>query len=317
MHRTGTTPILFIMKKKLFLLIPFFLTLYILFCPGNVVTASRLGLVLWYEQILPALLPAAILSNILISSGYAGDLSGWFKKILCFLPVSQSGMFILFCGFLFGFPMGSKCSAQFLKSGQICEQEASVLFCIANNVSPSFIASYVLLQQLCLNDMFAVSLFVLYAPALILGGILLFRCRNTHCSYEKKAASRSQINFKIIDAGIMDGFETLVKIGGYIILFSILTFALNRSPLPEALKFLLGCTLEVTNGIHLIAASSLPLQTKYILAMAVVAFGGLSGIAQTSSMIKDTSLSMKKYCKVKLFLTLCSLILAIFAARLL
>ena len=226
-------------------------------------------------------------------------------------------MFILFCGFLFGFPMGSKCSAQFLKSGQICEQEASVLFCIANNVSPSFIASYVLLQQLCLNDMFAVSLFVLYAPALILGGILLFRFRNTHCSYEKKAASRSQINFKIIDAGIMDGFETLVKIGGYIILFSILTFALNRSPLPEALKFLLGCTLEVTNGIHLIAASSLSLQTKYILAMAVVAFGGLSGIAQTSSMIKDTSLSMKKYCKVKLFLTLCSLILAIFAARLL
>ncbi len=317
MHRTGTTPILFIMKKKLFLLISFFLTVYILFCPGNVVTASRIGLVLWYEQILPALLPAAILSNLLISSGYAGDLSGWFKKIFCFLPVSQNGMFILFCGFLFGFPMGSKCSAQFLKSGQICEQEASVLFCIANNVSPSFIASYVLLQQLCLNDMFAVSLFVLYAPALILGGILLFRCRNTHCSYEKKAASRSQINFKIIDAGIMDGFETLVKIGGYIILFSILTFALNRSPFPEALKFLLGCTLEVTNGIHLIAASSLSLQTKYILAMAVVAFGGLSGIAQTSSMIKDTSLSMKKYCKVKLFLTLCSLILAIFAARLL
>lgn len=305
------------MKKKLFLLIPFFLTVYILFCPGNVVTASRLGLVLWYEQILPALLPAAILSNILISSGYAGELSGWFKKIFCLLPVSQNGMFILFCGFLFGFPMGSKCSAQFLKSGQICEQEASVLFCIANNVSPSFIASYVLLQQLCLNDMFAVSLFVLFAPALILGGILLFRCRITHCSYEKKAASRSQINFKIIDAGIMDGFETLVKIGGYIILFSILTFALNRSPLPEALKFLLGCTLEVTNGIHLIAASSFSLQTKYILAMAVVAFGGLSGIAQTSSMIKDTSLSMKKYCKVKLFLTLCSLILAIFAARLL
>ena len=317
MHRTGTTPILFIMKKKLCLFILLFLTVYILFCPGNVVAASRLGLVLWYEQILPALLPAAILSNILISSGYAGDLSGWLGKIFCFLPVGQNGMFVLFCGFLFGFPMGSKCSAQFLKSGQICEQEASVLFCIANNLSPSFIASYVLLQQLNLNDMFAASLFVLYAPALILGCVLLFRRQNIRCPYEKKAASRSQINFKIIDAGIMDGFETLVKIGGYIILFSILTFAVNQSSLPKALKFLLGCTLEVTNGIHLIAVSSLSLQIKYILAMAVVAFGGLSGIAQTSSMIKDTSLSMKKYCKVKLFLTLCSLILAIFAARLL
>jgi len=69
--------------------------------------------------------------------------------------------------------------------------------------------------------------------------------------------------------------------------------------------------LEITNGINCLANTDWSIQTKYILAMTATAFGGLSGIAQTSSMVKGTSLSMKKYCLVKLFLTLCTFLLAV------
>ena len=128
---------------------------------------------------------------------------------------------------------------------------------------------------------------------------------------QKKTASQSQITFKIIDAAIMNGFETLVRIGGYIMLFSILISLVEKLPLPKPVLILLENVLEITNGINCLANTDWSIQTKYILAMTAPAFGGLSGIAQTSSMVKGTSLSMKKYCLVKLFLTLCTFLLAV------
>ena len=82
-------------------------------------------------------------------------------------------------------------------------------------------------------------------------------------------------------------------------------------PLPKPVLILLENVLEITNGINCLANTDWSIQTKYILAMTATAFGGLSGIAQTSSMVKGTSLSMKKYCLVKLFLTLCTFLLAV------
>ena len=166
-----------------------------------------------------------------------------------------------------------------------------------------------MLQQLQLTGMFGISIFILYAPALILGMLLLHRKKEEN--RQKKTASQSQITFKIIDAAIMNGFETLVRIGGYIMLFSILISLVEKLPLPKPVLILLENVLEITNGINCLANTDWSIQTKYILAMTATAFGGLSGIAQTSSMVKGTSLSMKKYCLVKLFLTLCTFLLAV------
>ena len=166
-----------------------------------------------------------------------------------------------------------------------------------------------MLQQLQLKGMFGISIFILYGPALILGMLLLHRKKEEN--RQKKTASQSQITFKIIDAAIMNGFETLVRIGGYIMLFSILISLAEKLPLPKPVLILLENVLEITNGINCLTNTDWSIQTKYILAMTATAFGGLSGIAQTSSMVKGTSLSMKKYCLVKLFLTLCTFLLAV------
>ncbi len=79
-------------------------------------------------------------------------------------------------------------------------------------------------------------------------------------------------------------------------LFSILISLVEKLPLPKPVLILLENVLEITNGINCLANTDWSIQTKYILAMTATAFGGLSGIAQTSSMVKGTSLSMKKYC---------------------
>ncbi len=304
------------MKKKLICFAILILTGYILLYPADAVSASRNGLVLWYEKILPTLLPFAIISNVLIHSGYMDALTKRFEKIFrLFLPISGEGIFILCTGFLFGFPMGSKNCAELLKADKINPKEAEILFYTTNNISPVFTGSYILLQQLQLSGMFGISLLILYGPALFLCMILFPKehVKNGH----EKSASRSQMNFKIIDAAIMNGFETLIRIGGYIMLFSILISIVENLPIPKPAALLLENCLEITNGINCLADTDLTIRIKYIVAMTSTAFGGFSGIAQTSSMIRGTALSMKKYCLMKLLLSLCTLILSVFVSMLL
>lgn len=306
------------MKKKLIFLSLVVFTGYIILFPKESVAAASNGLVLWYEQILPTLLPFAILSNVLIYSGYLQYLirpvAPVLKKII---PVSDSGAFILLTGFLFGFPMGSKNCAELLKYGQISQDEADILFAVTNNISPVFISSYIMTQQLKMPHLIGISYLLVYLPPLLTGKLLLHRNQKNSASQTvvKRPASRSQMNFKIIDAGIMNGFETLTRLGGYIMLFSMIASILRMLPAADFWKVLLTGITEITNGICLIPVSIANANSQYILAMAFAAFGGLSGIAQTSSMIRDTKLSLLRYLLLKLWFTVCTVILAWLVTR--
>ena len=309
------------MKKKLLLLYILIFVIYILFFPKSAVTAAANGLILWYERVLPSLLPFAILSNILIYSGFTEYLVKLFYPFLrLILPTSRNGSIVLLSGFLFGFPMGSKNCAEMLKCGQLEYIEANILFMVTNNISPVFISGYILCQELQMPSLIFLSYLVLFLPPIITGRILfaivqrrrktLARQNIKNTSTYKKPASGSQINFKIIDAGIMNGFETLTRLGGYIMLFSMISSMLRLIPFPEIINLMLCGFIEITNGIKAVSQSSLSPAHRYTLAMAFTAFGGLSGLAQTGSMIKGTSLSIKTYGMFKLIMTVITAVLA-------
>lgn len=100
------------------------------------------------------------------------------------------------------------------------------------------------------------------------------------------------MDMQIIDAGIIHGFETLIKICGYIILFSIFCEMLQTLPFP-AHWFSLAATgfLEVTNGVALLSTSACTRQIKSLLAVLFLSWGGLSGIFQVSSILHQTGLA--------------------------
>ena len=293
------------MKKKLIFLCLLLFIAYILTAPKDAVNAASVGLVLWYTRVLPTLLPFVILSNILMDSNYLQYLNKITAPLVSrLIPVSDNGAFVLLSGFLFGFPIGSKNCAALLASGKIKRREADVLFIITNNISPVFVTSFILY-----------TLLILYFPALLLGSILLSadarRTKDrTAFHAQKQPASGSQMNFKIIDTGIMDGFETLTRLGGYIMLFSMIASLLQKLPVPRVVTLILTGMVEITNGIAMLPDSGLPQSVQYVLAVVYTAFGGLSGIAQTSSMIRDTPLSIKRYCIAKLLLAACCGLLA-------
>ena len=137
-------------------------------------------------------------------------------------------------------------------------------------------------------------------------GIILLLFKDSEDTYKQKnTASRFQINMQIVDAGIINGFETLIKVCGYIMMFSILTQMLlsvpwNHTIIPVLLS---GC-LEVTTGVATLGQSDITGSYKYILALFMLSFNGICGLCQTASILSQTNLSMRSYCKHKLIIVL-------------
>lgn len=99
----------------------------------------------------------------------------------------------------------------------------------------------------------------------------------------------------------MNAFEIITKVGGYIILFSILAEVLfNIESINQYIKLTLIGLIEITNGINKISTSTLNINTKIVLVTIFASFGGLSGLAQTQSVINKSRLSIKSYFIVKL-----------------
>ena len=102
------------------------------------------GLNIWYQHMLPALLPFMILSGLMIDLKLDGYIIKPFKFVirpLC--QISDAGIYTLFMGFLCGFPMGAKIAAMEYKEGNISQKEAEYLLCFCNNFGPAYFFSFI------------------------------------------------------------------------------------------------------------------------------------------------------------------------------
>ncbi len=287
--------------------------LFILTHPAASMEAAGSGLLLWYEQLLPALLPLAILSNLMVYSNYMQAVTKYLYPLTRrIVPTSKSGCFAFLGGMLFGFPMGSKISSDLVSRQKISKAEGEILSICFNQLSPVFISGYLLSSVLEMPQLTLQSYAALYLPPLLYAVACLKKLRPQDA---KNAASDPSFHFRIIDAGIMNGFESLTKLGGYIILFSILAAALHtyntKYPLVN-----LACTglIEVTTGVSYLKHSTLPPQYVYPLALFFVSFGGLCGFAQTCSLASSCTFSKKRYLTCRLCFAIVSSILGFFFA---
>lgn len=256
------------------------------------------GLTLWFEQILPTLLPFSVISYIVLHSNLFSHPAH--EKKHSFLRIQPEEWYVIFCGFLFGFPIGSKLSADLYEHHRIVKKRAQILACFTNNLSPVFVTS-VLVNQLHFSSVVPFFLLLYGIPLCICLALLSF-IKPERFVHEKKA-SRFQLNMQIVDAGIINGFETLIKICGYIMMFSI--FAEIAQSIPYGSSFpklvLTGC-LEVTNGISALSQFSCNHFQKYLLTVLFLALNGISGLFQTASLLSVSNLSIKQYLKMKLLL---------------
>lgn len=283
-----------------------FLSAMLLFPYASLQGASN-GLLLWFEHVLPNLLPFIILSNLIVRLNITGQISRFLYPLLGRLfRVSADGCYPIALGFLSGIPMGAKATADLVTTQKISQKEGQFLLGMCNNASPMFILGYISVTQLKLPHIKYALFTIIYVSA-ILSAVLYRILTRQKSKPVPETASQSmgeaqpRFSFQLLDASIMNGFEIITKIGGYIILFSILAGLLNTLfPNNGIWKGILVGVLEITTGISQICQSTLPEPIKIVLVSVLTSFGGFSGIAQTKSVLGSSRLSIKSYIMIRL-----------------
>lgn len=293
------------MKKFLISLSTISFLLLLLIFPTISLKGAKTGLMLWFQTVLPTLLPFMIVSNLIMQLNVTDCLTSCFYPTLGrLLRLSKPGCYPFLIGMLSGYPVGAKACADLIATNQISKEEGQYLLCFCNNASPMFILSFVAMQCLNIKRNPFIILGIVYGSALLTGVVYrivhrksLQAIKLTNSTVVPCSSKPARIPaFVILDQTILNAFTILVKVGGYIILFSILAeIVLHITFISETFRYFLIGFLEITTGSAAISFAQFSFTKKIILTNALTAFGGLSSHAQTYSVIIHSGLSIKKY----------------------
>lgn len=295
------------MKRILFPTGIILLLFFFVCCPTEALSASKEGLNLWLNTLLPTLLPFIILTGILIRTNTAEKIFAPLEHLWNILfGITAPGAYALTLGLLCGYPMGAKITSDMYTHNRISKREAEYLLTFTNHASPVFIRTYLI--HLCLKD--SIRTGTVYGILLLSSFLtmLLFRflvwkgvTATQKTDFENQKTEPSAIGSigTLLDASIMNGFETITRLGGYILLFSILSaFVRHYWNAREMTEYLFLGALELTTGLHQLARSGFSPVLRYLCSMPMAAFGGVCILAQTKSLLHK-ELSVLPYISAK------------------
>ncbi|MBM6947475.1 transporter [Mordavella massiliensis] len=292
------------MKRRLFVLAVLIFFFSILLFPGAAFAGASRGILLWFDTVLPTLLPFMIAAGLMVRTNAVDLLSRLTGPVPGrILHVSPCGSFAVTAGFLCGYPMGAKVTADLLRQGRISREEAGYLLSFTNNISPMFAVSYVALRFMP-DPSFAGPSILLLFLAPLLSSRLFYQCRKGQLKKRRDSPHPERgrpFSAGVVDASMMDGFDAIARVGGYMMLFSILTEMAGLLPGSRALPARCASAfLEMTSGVEMLYSLPAPAGLRWILIMSLCSSGGLCAAAQTYSMIHGTGLRISVYMAEKL-----------------
>jgi len=309
--------------------------------PSVVLAAAREGLLLWLNNIVPALLPFMIITNMLVEMEFprflGETLTPVMKKIF---NLPGAGGFALITGLTSGYPIGAKAVADLRKTGEISARDAQHLLAFCNNAGPLFILGVV---GIGLFGNAAVG-YVLWTghvfSALLLGILLKFLCRSDRprlpvgynfAEYASGGRGRPPLHRisstlssnsnvspgKALSNAVKNAMESMAIIGGLVIFFNATMAILGEIGLPDKgllAGFITGA-VEVTGGVRKISECGIS-TTSLAFAAFAIAFGGLSIHMQTFHFTESTGIKAAPYLFCKVLHGLLAATITIFLARL-
>lgn len=289
-------------------IVPVCLFFAMLTAPEAVFKGAQDGLLLWFRTIFPTLFPFMTVSGIMIAGGGLSVISAVLgRPFSALLATSGNGVIAVLTGFLCGYPAGAKTTADLIHAGRISRDEGAYLLSFCNNVSPGFVINYIVLGIFNEKNLILPSLLILNAVPLLLS--LFFRRKylkgkkrfqNESCGYISGDHSEKKFDFSALDTCLMQSFEAIVKVGLYIIVFSVLTGLAGG--IGRKYPFIKPCLpfLEITNGIRMVGSAVQDLTVSYPFILGLTSFGGICAAAQTKSMISGCGIPIAPYIAQKL-----------------
>lgn len=274
------------MNKKLLILL---LIIVLLVCnPQTALSGALSGLNLWFDVIVPTLLPFMIISH-LLQNVYGSSIKN---------PAAYALCIGIFCGF----PMGAFAACSMYRKKRLTKKTAYLLLACCNISSPAFVISYISMTNLGIDTFPYKILAAVYIPVLIIASAALWIQQNEKSSTVSSSSS-GRLSFEVLDTAVTESIENVLKLGVYMILFSITAAFITILPIKSVpVKCALVGICEITTGIHYAAAANISQTLLFPLVLVMNAFGGLSCAMQSMSFIRQSGLSVKKYMCLKILL---------------
>lgn len=275
---------------------------------GMTAELTRESLYLCASSVIPALFPLMVLSSCFVALDCAEALRRPLSPLMHRLfRCSGSGGTALILGLLGGYPLGARTIGDLLRSGDISGPEAQRLLFFCNNAGPAFIFSVAGMH--CFGSKRAgAALYMIHILAAVMTGILCCRCNTPTLSCSDRSVSKVRKNPKRPTSAVVECIAgagiTAVQITAFVTFFRVLLQSLQQ--LTRIHHPLLLGFAELTCGILELGET----EQDFIMAAALLGWGGLSVHCQTAAVLDGTGLSLRPYLAAKLLHALLSAALA-------
>ncbi len=311
------------LKKYFFTIIFFLFMITLLIFSNNNLIAAQNGLALWAKNVLPTLFPFFVATELLCQTNFTyilGKLLNRLIKPIFNLPGESVIAIIL--GTISGYPIGAKVVCNLKNQKIITKIEAERLIAFTNNSGPLFILGTVGITLFHNKHLGIILLISHIFSSLTVGYLFRFWKRNKldvnfreiHFNSKLSPIKISEIG-EILGNAIKKSISSILSVGGFIVLFSVILSILENSGILDIINmflYQLGISkeissaiftgiIEVTNGVNLSSSIYTSLPTLSILLTSfLLGFGGISVLLQVYSIISKENISVKPYILGKL-----------------
>ncbi|MBN2908277.1 sporulation integral membrane protein YlbJ [Polycladomyces sp. WAk] len=321
------------LKSLALALVALFFAVSLVFYPEPVFQASLKGLKIWWDVIFPALFPFFIASEILMGLGvvhFMGILVEPLMRPLFRVP--GAGGFVMAMGFASGYPMGAKLTARLREQHLLTRVEGERLVAFTCTADPLFLFGAVAVGFFHDASLGVIIASAHYGAGVLVGWLMRFykgggevtTLSHEHHSFFLIRAFQAMHHARLQDGrtlgklmgdAIQSSIQTLLMIGGFIMMFSAIIQVLTLLGVTHVLVLLIGPLLqaagmpvemagpvvagffEATLGVQEIS-NTLPTVSptdQLAVAGAVLAWSGLSVHAQVVSILSKTDIRYTPY----------------------
>ncbi len=303
-----------------------FLILGIIIFPNESIIAAKEGLNIWTSVLIPSLLPFVIGANLIVDLKIVDIIGFIINPITRFIfNVSGKSALVFAISTVSGYPVGAKLASELRSSSQISKYEAQRLVSFCSTSGPLFIigavangmfenASLGYLMLIC-HYLAAISVGLFFRNY---GKEIIPRSSNSLKSNIKNVINTRYYNnqgfFVLFGNAVFSGVNTLLMVGGFVIVFSVIFKILSLFNIISLMSSILYIPLslfgvtkelcyafisglfEMTIGCNKIAGvASAPQVLKTVLASFLISFSGLSILAQCCNFLAKTDINVGLY----------------------
>ncbi|MEF9990884.1 MAG: sporulation integral membrane protein YlbJ [Romboutsia sp.] len=294
--------------------------------PNESIDAAKDGLNVWTSVLIPSLLPFVIGANLIVELKVV-DIIGFLINPLTKLIFNVSGKsaLVFVISTVSGYPVGAKLASELRSNHQISKSEAQRLVSFCSTSGPLFIIGSVGTGMFQNPSIGYLMIICHYLASISVG--LLFRRYGSELLQKPKDSIRSNINtiindrysngsgfFVLFGNAVFNGVNTLLTVGGFVIVFSVVFKVLSLFNIISILSTLLYLPLslfgvtkelcfafisglfEMTIGCNNVSkVVSSPEVLRVSLSSFLIGFSGLSILAQCATFLARTDISTTLY----------------------